>query len=78
MLRTISTAIKNSSNEYFCLFMSDLSDNIEDLKTYYETIKKSDLDAVFGSRFIKGSDVKNYPKFKYFIKKTYFLGNLKR
>lgn len=63
----ISTAIKKSTNKYFCLFMSDLSDNIEDLKTYYETIKNNDLDAVFGSRFIKGSNVKNYPKFKYLI-----------
>ena len=46
--------------------------SLEDLKIYYETIKKNNLlDAIFGSRFIKNSKVINYPKFKFFINRFY-------
>ena len=44
----ISTAINNFKNDFFCIFMSDLSDDLNDLKSYYQIIKESDLDAVFG------------------------------
>ena len=63
----INTAFDNFRKDFFCIFMSDLSDDLDDLKSYYQTISDSNLDAVFGSRFIKGSKVKNYPKFKYIL-----------
>ena len=45
--------------------MADMSDSLDDLNSYYNEIKNDDtLDAVFGSRFIKGSEVTNYPKIK--------------
>ena len=48
--------------------MADLSDSIEDLKIYYESMNNDEiLDAIFGSRFIKNSKIKNYPKFKLFL-----------
>ena len=45
--------------------MCDLSDDVNDVQKYYKIINNNqNLDAVFGSRFIKNSKVKNYPFFK--------------
>ena len=41
--------------------MADQSDSVADLIKYYKYVKKNNLDAVFGSRFISGSKVKGYP-----------------
>lgn len=57
----ISTGIHNSTGKFVCIMMSDSSDTVEDLNKYYEIISSDDLDAVFGSRFIKGSKVTGYP-----------------
>ncbi len=57
----IHEGVKNSSKNFFTIFMSDLSDSLDDLKKYYDTIKDESLDSVFGSRFIEGSNVINYP-----------------
>ena len=43
-------------------------DSIDDLEKYYNIIKDEGVDAVFGSRFIEGSKVANYPKKKTNIK----------
>jgi len=51
--------------------MADLSDDINDLKKYYDLIKKNNIDAVFGSRFIKDSRVINYPKKKLIINRIF-------
>jgi dolichol-phosphate mannosyltransferase len=59
--------IENSSKEFIAIFMADLSDSLEDLKRYYNSIKENKLNAVFGSRFIKGSIVTNYPMAKYYM-----------
>ena len=63
----IKVGIKKSINDYVCIYMADESDSIKDMVKYYNIINKNKLDAVFGSRFIKGSNVKNYP-----IKKLFF------
>jgi dolichol-phosphate mannosyltransferase len=63
----ISTGILKSKNKYVCFFMADLSDSPKDLLKKYYLIKESKADAIFGSRFIKGSLVFNYPKFKLFL-----------
>ena len=55
--------------------MADISDSLDDLSLYYkEIISDNTLDAVFGSRFVKGSKVSNYPKFKLFLNR--FANNL--
>ena len=64
----IETGIKNSKNEYVCIFMSDLSDDINDLHKYYKTITQNvKFDAVFGTRFSRSSRVYNYPYLKLFL-----------
>ena len=62
--------IENSSKEFIGIFMADLSDSLEDLKRYYNSIKENKLNAVFGSRFIKGSIVTNYPMTKYYMNRV--------
>ncbi len=63
----ITMGIKYSKKDYIVIFMADSSDSINDLLIYYNTIKKSDLDAILGSRFIKKNSIQNYP-----IKKLIF------
>ena len=71
----IITGIDNSSKKYLSIYMADMSDSLDDLNSYYTEIKNDDsLDAIFGSRFIEGSEVKNYPKIKFFLNR--FSNNL--
>ena len=64
----IVTGIDNSSKKYINIYMADMSDSLDDLNLYYkEIISENTIDAVFGSRFIRGSKVSNYPKFKLFL-----------
>ena len=63
----ITVGIGSSSKEFVAIFMADLSDDINDLKKYYDTIQEKKLDAVFGSRFIVNSNVSNYPISKYYF-----------
>ncbi len=61
----IKLGIKKSKKKYVCIFMCDLSDDVNDIFKYYQTMKSDKkLDAVFGTRFSKNSKVKNYPYFK--------------
>ena len=78
----ISFGIKKARGEFICVMMADFSDDITDLKKYYNLIKEKNLDAVFGSRFINGSKINNYPKKKLilnrifnFLVKILFLNN---
>ena len=57
----INLGISKSTGEAICIMMADMADDISDLKTYYQLIQNENLDAVFGSRFIKGSSLLNYP-----------------
>ena len=76
----INLGIEKSNGDYICIMMSDLSDDIQDLKVYYEKINSEDLDAILGSRFIKGSNIFDYPIiklilnriFNYFVKILFF------
>ena len=61
----IISGINNSSKQLVGIFMADMSDNLKDLKKYYEKMRSDNtLDAIFGSRFINDSKITNYPKFK--------------
>tara|TARA_B100000780_G_C21116223_1_gene451636 strand:+ start:742 stop:1467 length:726 start_codon:yes stop_codon:yes gene_type:complete len=69
----IDLGIQKSNGKYVCIMMSDSSDTVEDLNYYYQQISAEDLDAVFGSRFIKGGKIVNYPKIKLILNR---IGNL--
>ena len=60
-----------SKKENVCLFMCDLSDDVNDIIRYYRCIKKDpELDAVFGTRFSKNSKVTDYPFLKLIINRV--------
>ncbi len=67
----LETGIKKSKSKYVCIFMSDMSDDLNDVKKYYNTIKNKNLDAVFGTRFSKQSKVSNYPIFKLILNRIF-------
>ena len=51
--------------------MADLSDDINDLIKYYELISTEEFDAILGSRFLKGSNVKDYPIQKLILNRVF-------
>ena len=67
----INLAINYAKGNYCCIMMADLSDSLEDLKKYYEIISKKKIDAVFGSRFIRGSKCTNYPLKKLILNRIF-------
>ncbi len=67
----IEYGVEVSEGEFVAIMMADLSDDLEDLKKYYEIIENSDYDAVLGSRFLKNSKVIDYPKFKLFLNRLF-------
>jgi len=67
----IDLGIEKSSGEFIVIMMADLSDSIEDLKSYYKAIKDSGYDSIMGSRFIKGSVVSDYPITKLILNRVF-------
>jgi len=67
----INSGILNSKKKYICIFMADMSDDLVDLKNYYYQISNNNVDAIFGSRFIKNSFVKDYPLFKLILNRFF-------
>ena len=52
------------------VMMADLSDDPADLVKYYRKMQEGDYDAVFGSRWIKGGWVKDYPAHKKWLNRV--------
>jgi dolichol-phosphate mannosyltransferase len=52
------------------IMMADLSDSPDDLVKYYNKMVTDGVDCVFGSRFIKGGKVYDYPRLKLIINRT--------
>ena len=67
----INLGIEKSTGEAICIMMADMSDDISDLKNYYKLIQTKDISAVFGSRFIKGSNLYGYPLKKLFLNRIF-------
>jgi dolichol-phosphate mannosyltransferase len=64
--RAIRTGIEAVTGDIVIVYMADLSDSPDDVVAYYRKIREG-YDCVFGSRFIKGSEVQNYPPAKLFV-----------
>jgi dolichol-phosphate mannosyltransferase len=62
----IKKGLDNFLGETVCIVMADLSDAPEDILKYYYKMKEG-YECVFGSRFIKGSKVIDYPSHKLLI-----------
>ena len=61
----INTGIQKSNGSKIAIMMADLSDSPQDLVRYWEKLNEG-YDCIFGSRFISGSRVTDYPRAKLF------------
>jgi dolichol-phosphate mannosyltransferase len=63
----IRFGLERFKGDCVAIVMADLSDDPADLVTYYRTMVEKNVDCVFGSRFIKGGKVYDYPRVKLLI-----------
>lgn len=63
--RAVRLGLQESSGDAVAIMMADQSDSPKDLVKYWETLKDGH-ECVFGSRFISGSKVSDYPNGKLF------------
>jgi dolichol-phosphate mannosyltransferase len=64
--RAIRSGMEVVRGDIVVVYMADLSDSPADVVAYYRKIREG-YDCVFGSRFIKGSVVQDYPPVKLFF-----------
>ncbi len=64
--RAVRDGIEKASGDCVAVVMGDASDDPGDIVKYYRKIEEG-YDCVFGSRFIKGAVVKDYPRLKLFV-----------
>jgi dolichol-phosphate mannosyltransferase len=64
--RAVRSGLEAVRGDMVVLCMADCSDVPADVVRYYHCLKQG-YDCVFGSRFIKGSVVKNYPRLKLIV-----------
>jgi dolichol-phosphate mannosyltransferase len=70
--RALRTGIEHCAGDAAVFYMGDASDDPADVVTYYRELLKG-YDCVFGSRFMKGSNVCDYPRIKLYLNRA---GNL--
>jgi len=67
--RAVRDGLKIASGDCMAVVMGDLSDDPRDIVKCFRKIEDG-YDCVFGTRFIKGSRVKDYPPLKLFINRV--------
>ncbi len=68
--RAVAAGLDAARGEYVAIMMADLSDDPEDLVRFYREAQKTGADCVFGSRFIKGGAVYDYPRIKLILNRS--------
>ncbi len=68
--RAIKQGIKASTGEIIIFLMADRSDDPVFIPEFIRRIKQG-YDIIYGSRFIKGSQIKNYPQLKMLANRAY-------
>jgi len=63
----VRLGLENFTGDIVAIMMADLSDSANDLVMFYNTLITKKVDAVFGSRFIKGGRTIDYPPLKKII-----------
>ena len=75
--RAVRAGLDAVAGDIVVVYMADCSDDAQDLVKYYRKIVDEGYDCVFGSRFIKGSKVENYPKVKLVVNRIVNLADVK-
>ena len=69
----INLGIEKSTGDKVSIMMADLSDDAKDLLKYNEIMENKKIDAVLGSRFMKNSQVLDYPIQKLILNRIFNL-----
>lgn len=64
--RAIMAGLRGSKGDAIVIMMADESDDVRDVVRYWQILNEG-WDCVFGSRFMRGGGVIDYPKVKYLI-----------
>tara|TARA_A100001015_G_scaffold35247_1_gene38938 strand:- start:1393 stop:2103 length:711 start_codon:yes stop_codon:yes gene_type:complete len=67
----INLGIKEATGSKIAIMMADQSDDINDLIKYNSLINEGNYDAILGSRFLRGSNVINYPLQKLILNRVF-------
>jgi len=67
----IRFGLDNWEGDIVAIMMADASEDPKDVVNYYKELNQKNIDCIFGSRFIKGSIVNNYPPFKLFCNRIF-------
>jgi dolichol-phosphate mannosyltransferase len=68
--RAVTCGLDHMSGDAAVIMMADESDDCRDVVRYWRVLNEG-FDAVFGSRFIKGGGVIDYPKFKLLLNRLF-------
>lgn len=64
--RAVALGLEHFTGDAVVIYMADASDSPQDVARYY-AILRDEADCAFGSRFIRGSKIYDYPRFKLVI-----------
>lgn len=64
--RAIREGFVHATGDALCVMMADESDDCRDVVRYWQVLQEG-VDCVFGSRFVKGSGLIDYPKAKLLV-----------
>src|SRR5205807_4082706 len=64
--RAVIWGLNQAQGDAVVIMMADESDDVRDVVRYWQLLNEG-YDCVFGSRFMKGGGVIDYPRFKLFI-----------
>jgi Glycosyltransferases involved in cell wall biogenesis len=63
--------LERFSGDCVAIMMADMSDDPEDLVKFYRKMEAENVDCVFGSRWIRGGKVYDYPPFKRILNRIF-------
>lgn len=66
----IRYGLERFTGDCVAIMMADLSDSPDDLVKFYRKMQETNSDCVFGSRFMKGGRVIDYPKHKLILNRV--------
>jgi dolichol-phosphate mannosyltransferase len=71
--QAVRAGLDEFTGDAVAVVMADLSDSPRDLVRYYQVLQEG-FDCAFGSRFVRGGDVRDYPKGKLLLNRLVNLG----
>jgi dolichol-phosphate mannosyltransferase len=71
--QAVRTGLDEYTGDAVAIVMADLSDSPKDLVRYYRVLHEG-FDCAFGSRFIRGGKVSDYPRFKLILNRLVNFG----